>query len=80
MDELFEAITLIQTQKLVKFPIVMVGIAYWKGLIDWIKTHMLEAGNITETDLEIFKLVDTADEAVTIIEEFYKKYALKPNF
>ena len=80
MDELFEAITLIQTQKLVKFPIVMVGKDYWKGLIDWIKTRMLEAGNITETDLEIFQLVDKAEEAVAIIEEFYKKYALKPNF
>ncbi|MDA3943733.1 MAG: TIGR00730 family Rossman fold protein [Bacteroidetes bacterium] len=80
LDELFEAITLIQTQKLVKFPIVMVGKKYWEGLIDWIKQRMLEEGNIHEDDLEIFRLVDTAEDAVAIIEEFYKKYALKPNF
>ncbi|MBU1370152.1 MAG: TIGR00730 family Rossman fold protein [Bacteroidetes bacterium] len=80
LDELFEAITLIQTQKLVKFPIVMVGKKYWEGLIDWIKQRMLEEGNIHEDDLEIFRLVDTAEDAVAIIEEFYRKYALKPNF
>jgi len=80
LDELFEAITLIQTQKLVKFPIIMVGKDYWEGLLDWIKQRMLEAQNIKEEDLGIFQLVDTAEEAVTIIEEFYKKYALKPNF
>ncbi|MCK9450454.1 MAG: TIGR00730 family Rossman fold protein [Bacteroidales bacterium] len=80
MDELFEAITLIQTQKLVKFPIVMVGKEYWEGLIVWIKQRMLEAQNIKEEDLDIFQLVDTAEETVGIIEEFYKKYALKPNF
>ncbi|MDY0078322.1 MAG: TIGR00730 family Rossman fold protein [Bacteroidales bacterium] len=80
MDELFEAITLIQTQKLVKFPIIMVGKDYWEGLIVWIKQRMLEAQNIKEEDLDIFQLVDTAEETVGIIEEFYKKYALKPNF
>jgi len=80
LDELFEAITLIQTQKLVKFPIVMVGKEYWEGLIVWIKQRMLEAQNIKEDDLDIFQLVDTAEETVGIIEEFYKKYALKPNF
>jgi uncharacterized protein (TIGR00730 family) len=80
MDELFEAITLIQTQKLIKFPIVMVGKEYWKGLVDWIKDRMLAAGNIHADDLEIFQLVDTAEESVAIIEEFYNKYALKPNF
>ncbi len=80
MDELFEAITLIQTQKLVKFPIIMVGKDYWEGLIVWIKQRMLEAQNIKEEDLDIFQLVGTAEETVGIIEEFYKKYALKPNF
>lgn len=80
LDELFEAITLIQTQKLVKFPIVMVGKEYWEGLLVWIKQRMLEAQNIKEDDLDIFQLVDTAEETVGIIEEFYKKYALKPNF
>lgn len=80
MDELFEAITLIQTQKLVKFPIVMVGRNYWEGLINWIKDQMLGEMNISPEDLDIIKLVDTAEEAVKIIEDFYNKYALKPNF
>ena len=80
MDELFEAITLVQTQKLVKFPIVLVKKAYWSGLVDWIKATMVTENNIQESDLEIFTMVDTAEEAVKIIDDFYKKYALKPNF
>lgn len=80
LDELFEAITLIQTQKLVKFPVVMVGKSYWEGLLSWINQRMLEEQNIKAEDLEIFQLVDTAEEAVAIIDAFYKKYALKPNF
>ncbi|MDR0968975.1 MAG: TIGR00730 family Rossman fold protein [Lentimicrobiaceae bacterium] len=80
MDELFEAITLIQTHKLVKFPIVMIGKSYWGGLIDWIKETMLKENFIKEEDLEIFSVVETSEEAVKIIEDFYNKYALKPNF
>jgi uncharacterized protein (TIGR00730 family) len=80
MDELFEAITLIQTHKLVKFPIVMVGKKYWSGLVQWINDRMLEEKNISPEDLNIFTLVDTAEEAVKTIEDFYNKYALKPNF
>jgi uncharacterized protein (TIGR00730 family) len=80
LDELFEAITLIQTNKMVNFPIALVGKDYWQGLLDWIKNSLLEAGNIKEKDLEIFKLVDSAEEAVAHIEEFYKRYHLKPNF
>lgn len=80
MDELFEAITLIQTQKLVKFPIVLVGKEYWSGLIGWIKEVMLAEHNISAEDLEIFSVVDTAEEAVKIVEDFYNKYAIKPNF
>jgi uncharacterized protein (TIGR00730 family) len=80
LDELTEAITLIQTHKLVRFPIVLVGKVYWQGLIEWIKTTVLEEKNITAEDLEIFKVVDTAEEAVGCITEFYKTYALKPNF
>jgi uncharacterized protein (TIGR00730 family) len=80
-DELFEAITLIQTEKTGRFPIVLVGISYWEGLIDWIRRVMLEKEhNVSEEDLEIFKLVDTADEAVNHIDEFYSKYLLSPNF
>ncbi len=81
LDELFEAITLIQTQKIAPFPIVLVGKKYWKGLIDWMKTEMLEQEqNISPEDLDLFKLVDTSDEAVKYIDNFYSKYLLKPNF
>ena len=80
LDELFEAITLIQTHKLVSFPIVMVSKKYWEGLINWVKEHLLEEGKISPEDLDIFSLVDTPAEAVEIIDTFYNKYALKPNF
>lgn len=80
LDELFEAITLIQTHKSVRFPIVLVSKDYWGGLIDWINERMLEEKNISAEDMDIFTLVDTAEEAVQIIESYYNKYALKPNF
>ncbi|MCX6277106.1 MAG: TIGR00730 family Rossman fold protein [Bacteroidetes bacterium] len=80
MDELLEAITLIQTHKLVRFPIILVVRDYWQGLIDWITTKVIEEKNILPADLDIFKVVDTAEEAVNAINEFYKTYALKPNF
>lgn len=80
-DELFEAITLIQTKKIGKFPIVLIGIDYWSGLIDWIKKRMLEEEeNISEKDLDIFSVVDTAKEAVEKLDLFYSKYLLSPNF
>lgn len=81
MDELFEALTLIQTHKIGRFPIVLVGKSYWKGLIDWIKNTMLEAeNNVSKEDLDLFQSVDTADEAIAVIDEFYSKYNLSPNF
>ena len=81
LDELFEAITLIQTQKIGKFPIVLVGKTYWKGLLNWIKETMLEKEkNISVEDLDLINIVDTPVEAVDIINEFYNKYTLKPNF
>lgn len=81
LDELFEAITLIQTQKIAAFPIVLVGKNYWEGLISWMKNVMLEQEqNISPEDLDLFTLVDTADEAVEYIDNFYSKYLLKPNF
>ncbi|NJM16586.1 MAG: TIGR00730 family Rossman fold protein [Bacteroidales bacterium] len=80
-DELFEAITLIQTKKIGKFPIVLVGSQYWKGLIDWIENVMLEEEeNISREDLDLFKVVDSALEAVEHIDRFYSKYLLTPNF
>ena len=81
LDELFEAITLIQTQKIGKFPIVLVGKTYWEGLLDWIKATMLEKEkNISIEDLDLINVVDTPKQAVAIINNFYKKYTLKPNF
>ncbi|MDG1188915.1 MAG: TIGR00730 family Rossman fold protein [Flavobacteriales bacterium] len=81
LDELFEAITLIQTKKIAPFPIVLVGKKYWSGLIDWIREVMLaEEQNISPEDLDLFNLVDTTDEAVECIDNFYSKYLLKPNF
>ena len=81
LDELFESITLIQTHKIGKFPIVLVGKDFWEGLIDWIKNTMLkEFQNISPEDLDLFSVVDTSDEIVEVIDEFYRKYALKPNF
>jgi hypothetical protein len=80
LDEMFEAITLIQTHKLVRFPIVLVGKEYWSGLVDWLTNQVLDHKNISPEDIEIFTLVDDAQSAVKVIEEYYNKYALKPNF
>ncbi|MEN9369560.1 MAG: hypothetical protein RI952_425 [Bacteroidota bacterium] len=81
LDELFEALTLIQTKKVARFPVVLVGSAFWSGLVDWIKDVMLKKeNNIHEEDLLLFSVVDTADEAVSAIIDFYEKFVLKPNF
>jgi uncharacterized protein (TIGR00730 family) len=81
LDEMFEAITLIQTQKIGRFPIVLVGKEYWSGLISWIKDVLLDdESNISPDDMELFTVVDTADDAVEIIINFYSKYLLSPNF
>ncbi len=80
LDELSEALTLIQTQKIAQFPIILVGTDYWSGLLDWFKGRMLDEGNISEEDLDLFHVVDEPEEAVDIVNKFYKKYLLKPNF
>lgn len=81
MDELFEALTLIQTKKIGRFPIVLYGSDYWGGLVDWMKDIMLEAeNNINEEDLDLFHVVDDPKEAVSVIDDFYSKYLLQPNF
>ena len=80
-DELFEAITLIQTKKIGRFPIVLVGTKYWSGLFDWVTEVMLnEEHNISAEDLNIFRIVDEAEEAVAYIDQFYSRYLLSPNF
>jgi uncharacterized protein (TIGR00730 family) len=81
LDELFEAITLIQTKKIGRFPIVLVGTAFWSGLIDWIKTVLIEReATVSVSDLDLIKIVDTEDEVVAVIDAFYKKFDLSPNF
>ena len=80
LDEFFEAITLIQTNKIGAFPIVLVGKKFWGGMIDWIKSSILKEKNINAKDLELFTVVDHSDDAVKQINEFYKKYQLSPNF
>ena len=75
-----EAITLIQTKKIGRFPIILVGRDFWGGLIDWVKNTLLEQGNISEGDLKLYRIVDTADEALEHLNKFYAKYQLKPNF
>jgi hypothetical protein len=80
MDELFESLTLIQTKKIGRFPIILVGKSYWSGLMEWIKTTLVTEKYINPDDLKLFTVVDTADEAVTFIDAFYTKYLLKPNF
>lgn len=80
LDELFEAITLIQTQKMVHFPIVLMVKEYWQGLIDWIKNRQVAEGMVSAEDLNIFAVVDTPEEAVNHIVQFYEKYDIRPNF
>jgi uncharacterized protein (TIGR00730 family) len=80
LDELFEAITLIQTNKIEKFPIILVGSKFWDGLLDWVKNTMLEAGNISAKDLDLIKIADNEKEVVDILDSFYKGRSLSPNF
>ncbi len=80
LDELFEAMTLIQTHKIETFPIILVGTNFWSGLMDWIKDTLLELGNISPKDLDLFHIVDTEDEVIEILDDFYKEYDLSPNF
>ncbi|MCB9202157.1 MAG: TIGR00730 family Rossman fold protein [Flavobacteriales bacterium] len=80
LDELFEALTLIQTNKIGRFPIILVGKEFWCGLLDFMKNSLLKAGNISEEDFKLFRIVDTADEAIGHIKAFYDKYAIKQNF
>lgn len=73
MDEFFESITLIQTQRIDPFPVILIGREYWESLVDWIKKWMLKSMRIDKKDLNIFKITDSPDEVVAIIKKFYKK-------
>jgi len=81
LDETFEALTLIQTHKIGKFPVILVGSTFWKGLIDWMKEVLMDKEKtISPEDMELLKIVDTPQEAVDEINNFYNNYKLKPNF
>ncbi|MCB0478753.1 MAG: TIGR00730 family Rossman fold protein [Crocinitomicaceae bacterium] len=81
MDELFESLTLIQTDKINRKPVILMGKKYWSGLVDWIKQVMLaEEKNISPEDLDLFLVTDSTDEAIKYIDDFYSRHELKPNF
>lgn len=81
LDELFEAITLIQTHKSEKFPIILVGSEFWNGLIVWIKeTLLLEYNHISKEDIDIFEIADSKEEIFEIIDRFHDNYDFSPNF
>ncbi|MDP2928497.1 MAG: TIGR00730 family Rossman fold protein [Candidatus Omnitrophota bacterium] len=73
LDELFEAITLVQTKRVDPFPVILVGKEYWKGLTSWIKNTLLSEGTIDEVDLKLFSVVDTPQEVMAAIDKFYRK-------
>jgi len=80
LDELFEAFTLLQTSKVNKYPIILVGIEYWDGLIEWIKNRLLKEHNISPEDLDLIEVVDTKDQVMECLNRFYIKDNFKPNF
>jgi uncharacterized protein (TIGR00730 family) len=81
LDELFEALTLIQTKKIDRFPVILFDSGFWKGLIEWIKNELLaKHAYISPEDLDIIHITDEVDEVVKIINEFYEKQKLRPNF
>jgi len=81
LDELFEALTLIQTQKIIPFPIILMGKEFWGGLVQWIEQTMLEKEKtVSPGDLYLFKLADSPEEAVKIIHDHYEGHDFSPNF
>ena len=81
LDEFFEAITLIQTNKIARFPLVLVGKKFWTGIVEWIKEQQINENSfVSVEDLDLFSLVDTPEEAVQAINDFYNKYMFRPNF
>jgi uncharacterized protein (TIGR00730 family) len=80
LDELTEALTLIQTKKIGRFPIVLVGKKFWQGWLEWVKKVLVTEGMISESDLDLFSIVDKPEDAVKAIDDFYSKYLLSPNF
>ena len=80
INKLFESITLIQTKKITPIPIILVGVEFWSGLIDWIKESLIVNKLISPEDLDLFSVVDTKEEVLQRIEDFYSKEVYRPNF
>lgn len=80
LDELFEALTLVQTHKIRKIPIILLESSFWKGLVDWMENTLLVQGMISKDNMDLFHVVDTKEEVLSIIDKFYSTEALKPNF
>ncbi len=81
LDELFEALTLVQTHKIEKIPVILYGKKFWNGCIEWLEEIvLLKYSNISKEDLDLFKLVDTPDEVLKIIDNHYKNQNFSPNF
>ncbi|NNC94642.1 MAG: TIGR00730 family Rossman fold protein [Chitinophagales bacterium] len=80
MDELFESLTLIQTKKIEEFPVILMGTEYWQGLWDWVTNVMLKEGNISAEDLDFVRMTDDIEEVVELINSYYLKSSLRPNF
>ena len=80
LDELFEAFTLIQTSKVAKFPIILVGTSYWSGLVDWLKNTLLIEKKISPEDIDLLEIVDSAEEVMNCLDRFYSNNNFKPNF
>jgi uncharacterized protein (TIGR00730 family) len=80
LDEVFECLTLIQTQKIERIPIVLVGTEYWSGLMEWVKNNLVKEGLISPEDIDLVHLTDDHNEAVKIVCDFYTKKEPEPNF
>ena len=80
LDELFESLTLIQTKKITRVPIILVGTKFWGGLIDWIKNILIEDKLISPEDLDLFSIVDTQEEVLACLDNFHTKGIFIPNF
>lgn len=80
MDELFEVLTLVQTKKIHKIPIILYGSSFWNGLKQWLVDTMQQSGYISDGDDHLLQIVDTTDEVVELIKNFYLKESLRPNF
>jgi uncharacterized protein (TIGR00730 family) len=69
LDELFEALTLVQTRKVTRFPVLLFGSEYWGGLLEWIRSTLIASATISADDVELFRLTDDVDEVIAVIQE-----------